>query len=379
VTGDYLPEFDRGRETAAAFADLDDDDDFDLFLGSGTEQEISLYENIGTEADPLFALIQESWLPLPNSAWAAPEFADIDADLDLDLFVGMTSGAVRFWRNDAPGSWPPVFTEILDDADFGDAFGRTIRDNVDAQAVPRFFDEDGDEDLDVLLGNWDFGGEASLIFFRNDGTSFVVASTDYQGLGSFGQNLAPTLQDLDRDEDVDLLVGNRAGNVVFARNVGAPGAPLFQPEAEFFASIDVGRSSVPALVDIDADLDPDLVLGERGGGLNFYRNTSPSPVGVVAQDSGGEPARLQAWPNPFRDRTLLTYELLRPGRIELGIYDVHGRLVRALESARRSAVRHSLWWDGRDQHRRAVAPGVYFARVETEHGVDTQKVVLTRE
>ncbi|MGH2569931.1 MAG: FG-GAP repeat domain-containing protein, partial [bacterium] len=314
-SGAFLPEFDMGRESAVAFADLDEDADLDLFLGTGTSFSVTYFENVGSAEAAEFGLVDPEWISLLGASWIAPEFADLDADGDLDITVGVSSGAVRLWRNNG-GS----FVEVVD-ADFGDVFGRTFRSNLNGNAVPRFFDEDGDGDLDCLGGQFGTSGEARLPFFRNDGTAqahdFVLATTDYQGLGVLGTNLAPALGDVDDDGDLDLLVGKGDGTIEFFRNRGAPGAPAFEPEVARLAGIDVGEDAVPVLADLDADGDLDLVLGESGGGLDFYRNPGEPPAAVAlrspAPDAavpGRDPVRFAWDPVSGSGQGTITYDLL---------------------------------------------------------------------
>jgi hypothetical protein len=320
-SGRVLPEFDMGRHSAAAFANLDGDADLDLFLGTGTSWSVSYFENVGSATGAEFGLVAPQWISLPGASWIAPELADLDADGDLDLTVGVANGAVRLWRNVGGGADGGGFVEVID-ADFGDVFGRTFRSNVDGNAVPRFFDEDGDGDLDCLVGRWGTTGEARLPFFRNDGTpqahDFALASADYQGFGVLGMNLAPAVGDVDFDGDPDLLVGKRDGTIEFFRNRGAPGAPAFESEVARLAGIDVGASAVPVLADLDADGDLDLVVGESGGGLNFYRNRGGPPPSAVALRSpaadaavpGKEPVRFAWDPAPAIGEGTITYDLL---------------------------------------------------------------------
>jgi len=323
-TGGFLPELDYGRSSAAAFADLNGDSAPDLVLATGTSWQVSYFENVGSPALAEFGLVAPAWIPIPGASWAAPELADLDDDGDLDVTVGLASGGIRLWRNDGGGADAAGLVEIQDD-DFGDSSqpgGRTFRSNVDGQAVPRFFDEDGDGDLDCLVGRWGSNGEARLLLFRNDGTpeahDFVLASSDYQGLGVLGMNLAPALGDVDDDGDVDLLVGKLDGTIEFFRNRGRPGAPAFESEVARLGDIDVGRSAVPFLVDLDGDGDLDLVAGESGGGLNFYRNASgpePPAVGLVAPAvdasvPGRDPVQFSWDAVPGTSRGEITYDLL---------------------------------------------------------------------
>jgi hypothetical protein len=45
-----------------------------------------------------------------------------------------------------------------------------------------------------------------------------------------------------------------------------------------FKGIDIGNFSAPQLYDLDKDQKPDLIIGEQGGNLNFYRNTGTGAV-----------------------------------------------------------------------------------------------------
>jgi hypothetical protein len=57
-----------------------------------------------------------------------------------------------------------------------------------------------------------------------------------------------------------------------------------------YQGIDVGQFSAPALFDLDRDGLTDLVVGERGGNLNFYRNTGTAgnPLYELVTDSLGK-------------------------------------------------------------------------------------------
>jgi hypothetical protein len=104
--------------------------------------------------------------------------------------------------------------------------------------------------------------------------------------------------------------------------------------------------------------------GELAGADLFYRVGAADADGVwswldfeVAAVPRGVVLRPNA-PNPFNPTTAFEVQLASPGRIDLAIYDVSGRLVRAV-LAERGAGTHALLWDGRDASGRAVAGGVY--------------------
>ena len=84
-------------------------------------------------------------------------------------------------------------------------------------------------------------------------------------------------------------------------------------------------------------------------------------------------------PNPFRDRAQLRFDVPRAGAAVLEVYDVNGRRVATLLSGERIAAgHHSVSWSGRDQAGRAVAPGVYFAKLVAAGETRTRKLTLLR-
>ncbi len=85
-----------------------------------------------------------------------------------------------------------------------------------------------------------------------------------------------------------------------------------------------------------------------------------------------------ASPNPARAPLNLRFELTRETRVRLSIYDVNGRRVRELASGVRAVGPHTITWDLRDERGRAVAAGIFFARLEAQGRSLTQKVVTLK-
>jgi len=86
----------------------------------------------------------------------------------------------------------------------------------------------------------------------------------------------------------------------------------------------------------------------------------------------------QNWPNPFSSATVVSFFLPRPALIELAVYDVSGRRVTLLERGRRDAGIVELGWDGRDDHGRMLASGVYFLRLRAGEYEDVRKMIVLR-
>jgi len=73
----------------------------------------------------------------------------------------------------------------------------------------------------------------------------------------------------------------------------------------------------------------------------------------------------------------LTFELRNDSQVMLGIVDVTGRQIRVFDECDLAKGFHTVSWDGTDEGRRQVLPGVYFARLETERRTQTQTIVRT--
>jgi hypothetical protein len=100
--------------------------------------------------------------------------------------------------------------------------------------------------------------------------------------------------------------------------------------------------------------------------------------GVLAVPEGDLPARANlsaAAPNPSRGEVALAFTLPRDGRAELRVYDVSGREVAVLANGHRAAGLHQARWNGRDARGAATPGGVYFARLVTESGSVTRRVL----
>lgn len=84
-------------------------------------------------------------------------------------------------------------------------------------------------------------------------------------------------------------------------------------------------------------------------------------------------------PNPFKTTTIIRYDVSRPSRIDIKIYDVTGSLVRTLYSGRCEPGRYEIAWDGRNETHRRVSQGIYFCCMQWDAGAsDTRKILLVR-
>ncbi len=186
---------------APALGDLDGDGRPDLVLGQ-FHAPLAWYHNEGGNGPPRFTLVDSAFVSLPHGSNAVPTLADIDADGDLDLFVGESSGRILFFRNDGtPGQ--PRFTLVTDDL-LGERLGRRV--------APRFADLFGDGRLSLIVGT----ERGAPVIFRNTGTRqaprFERDTTLALALPPYS---TPLFADLRGTGRLDLLTGDAGGGLQF--------------------------------------------------------------------------------------------------------------------------------------------------------------------
>jgi len=123
-----------------------------------------------------------------------------------------------------------------------------------------------------------------------------------------------------------------------------------------------------------------VVAGAPGDftlGLQFIRNGWAGSCGktvtvAVARIGVGEDVghtlRLLPSPNPFSSQVDLHFDLDRDTRVALEIFDLQGRRIRTVLSAELPIGQHEAIWEGKDEQRRRVPPGIYFACLTTQGG-----------
>jgi hypothetical protein len=83
-------------------------------------------------------------------------------------------------------------------------------------------------------------------------------------------------------------------------------------------------------------------------------------------------------PNPTSGRLTVRYEIPVGCHVELGVYDVAGRVVRRLVNADQGPGRYSIGWDGRTQDGSSAAGGVYFTRLRAGDFEATSRAVVLK-
>lgn len=295
--------------------DMDGDKDKDIILGDVSCCNMTLLMNGGTVASANMISADDSF-PSNTKMINAPifpcaYFLDVNNDGKRDMIVSpnqpnisLNKQSIWYYKNSNSDS-APVFSFVKDN------FLQDAMIDVGEGASATFFDYNNDGLQDLLIGNYhQFTGSCpgteqyNITAFKNTGTIFSPAfdldtadffelSTQLSGIDS--ANFSPAFGDLDNDGDADMMTGAYNGGIHYFENTAGTGNPVDftlthanYPD-NFGDPIDVGNYSVPQLIDVNRDGRLDLIIGEKGGNINYYENTgtTSTPVFTLITDSFG--------------------------------------------------------------------------------------------
>ena len=221
---------DVGDSASPSLADVDGDGDLDLFIGNGDGNTL-FYKNTATPgaSAPAYAAGVTNPFGISDVGFRAnPAFMDADADGDLDLFISNRYGNTFFYRNTAaPGASAPAYAAAITNP-FGISPAPATGDDFVSTA---FTDVDADGDLDLFIGRADGNTLFLKNTAAAGATApaYATGSINPFGISSVGVLSKPAFADADGDGDLDLFIGSggASGKIFFFRNTAAtPIAPV---------------------------------------------------------------------------------------------------------------------------------------------------------
>ena len=136
-------------------------------------------------------------------------------------------------------------------------------------------------------------------------------------------------------------------------------------------------AAAPYEILLEADLDGDGTFEPVGGTVVVSNYSATQAAGVVPTVLPLADVQMLLAPNPFSGGTGVSFTLSHADEVQVGVYDLSGRVVRSLQRGKLAAGSHRFDWNGRDEQGRKVPAGVYFVRLEaTGRHLDSKLVKL---
>jgi len=283
---------------------------------------ISLYLNTGNTINPALTLFDDNYLNIPEFGWDIPypAFGDIDGDGDIDMIMGEQTGFLHFFRNQAPAGQPVNF--VLEESPMNDSMDLGI--DVGQDATPQLIDISGDGVLDLVVG--EKNGNINYYINNGDATNWSfdlvvdtmgnVVASNYLGINGYS---VPQFFRNEEDELV-LLLGTETGVINHYSDIEGNELNDFTLVTSSYLDINEGDFSAPYLVDFNGDDILDMFLGQIGGGVSFY-SSDTSLVSISEMTT----KPLKVYPVPAKD--MLIVEIPEGIQSTWTITDASGRLI----------------------------------------------------
>ncbi|MEN9348213.1 MAG: hypothetical protein RLZZ77_1724 [Bacteroidota bacterium] len=273
--------------------DLDNNGVKDLVLGDVTEPNLVSLLMVDTEGGIDSAITFNNDFPF-SSGGAAPAvnmtlfpgafYEDVTNDGVKDLLVSPNANAsaldhksLWLYKNNGTNT-SPVFEFVTD------AFLQEGMIDWGLGAAPAIEDVNGDGLIDLIVANrvqYDPANQftSRLYLYENIGEALQLADSNWVDILSLQlKSVHPSFGDIDSDGDKDLILGDQDGFVRVFENDNGYQSPPVQLLDNTGALLDVGQFATPQLFDLNQDGLLDLLVGEKEGNINYYKNIGTASV-----------------------------------------------------------------------------------------------------
>ena len=302
--------------------------DFDLSVGAlGYKPSLSLYENIGTPTLPAYQLIDSDYVSLSTlnldlagnqpTLRLTPTFGDLDNDNDLDMIIGDHYGYLHYFTNTA-GTGNTASFVLSAPQYFGIDIGN--------YASPQLIDLDRDNLLDLVIGN----RNGYVSYYRNTGTAslpnftFITDSLGYMKTMGYNENNGiSTPFVFDDGGNYKIIAGSTKGYLYYYDNIDGNLSGTFNIIDSTFLNILEGSRSYVSLADVTNDGDIDMLIGSYAGGVTFYEGVDPAAVKSNIADLD----LIKIYPNPTKNSLTIDFGLNDLSDAYVTITDMIGKTI----------------------------------------------------
>ena len=346
LQGDMI---ENGTSSLPVFFDHNGDGLLDLLLSSAGRYDtlsgnqkckIAYYENIGTEDAPKFEFITGDYqdlstMEIGNTLAFYPTFGDLDGDGDEDMIMGEYEGFCYYFENTGEAGSPAIFDTFvtLEDSEGTDIFQGTY-------SYPLLKDLDRDGDLDLVIGR----RTGKLQYLENTGIgtyNFEHVTNELGGVNVSGDGFIQghaVVQFVDLDGEYQLIVGSKRGNIYYYDNVEGNLDGTFHLVDSNLDNLDEGTYTAPAIANLNGDDRFEMVLGNRRGGVILYESVPKNNIGIQPNELVRD---FSIYPNPTNGNVLINLGSLSAHDLKqatIVIYNLTGEQLASCKPSSNSIV-----------------------------------------
>jgi hypothetical protein len=317
---------------------------------------LHLFENVGNASAPSFVLRNNNLgnLRSLNLKNLTPTLVDISGDGKLDIVFGTLFGTIYYLRSTS-GAF--TFENVTD------VFDAIPPINY---VSPTFYDINNDDKKDLIVG----GKPGNIAYYLNIGTLnnpvfsgtsdnafWGGAETVNENISNFGYSCPQVIKKFD---ELYLFSGSEDGKL-FLWNINADSinAP-FQLIDTTFSNIDLGTYSAPAFGDLNNDGFVDMIIGNKRGGLSFYKGLEPNSINYAALE-----ILLTIYPNPANNSAFIKSNFVIEN---INITDLSGKLIQQIK-INNSSNYYQI-------NTATLTNGFYLIQVNTNNEFVTKKLIV---
>ncbi len=293
--------------------DIDRDDDLDVVFRSCAPRQGVMASDLKFGGSGFFA-------PMDKAPLAGPLIGDIDKDGYLEIVVATSDKIFAYnFNGTLVSNYPVTISHPGGPTDL-------------IESSPIIGDVDGDDYPDIVFGT----KNKQILAYNKDGKMVDGFPLPVGG----PVTSSPTLMDLDRDGDAELLVASDDG-FIYAWDL--PGA---YEEKNF----------------------PWVMYGHDAGHTNYLPEEGMPPIPPVVGDLLPTSMAFN-YPNPSGSQTKIRYYLKEDADVNIRVYDLSGMLVDEFPGPGTGQTHNEQVWDCS-----RFASGVYLCRVEAKSATENQVV-----
>jgi hypothetical protein len=321
---------DVGENAAPCVLDVNGDGLKDLIIGGGfrknnsIEYRLHYYKNIGSNSYPIFELENDNFLNFSSLGLNEPHpiAGDLDNDGKIDLLVGLADGRILYYKNtSSDNSFQTNTPTYLN-------YNGSVLD-IGQNAAPFVIDINKNGQMDLLIG--EYNGNINLyentassgninLQLVTDSLGKITTTSEFMPFGYSSVSVA----DVDLDGRLDLWVGGYNNVLEFVSNIEDSILSKVNPVQIESLPQQMGRRVVPLYTDFTTQQDGTLLIGLLSGGIRWMSRNPPEEQPVKVRENTLQKLGFSIYPNPTSDKLVVEIPYFQQN-LQWTVIDMMGR------------------------------------------------------